>query len=201
MGSQKQIWGYDPVNKLPVKILVDEDGKLTISDLTFPTDYPDSAVLAKLNSILTELGAKLETADLLFDGDGYLKVYDMSAAAKTITGQLVFTVPGELSVNTNATLELFAAGTLTITEVYASVKTAPTGADLIIDVNKNGTTIFSTQGNRPTIADGTTSGTSGTPDITSLVKNDKLTIDIDQIGSGDPGEDLTVMLRFTQETI
>jgi hypothetical protein len=39
-----------------------------------------------------------------------------------------------------------------IESVAATVGTAPTGASLIVDVNKNGTTIFTTQANRPTIA-------------------------------------------------
>lgn len=198
-GSMSKAQGWYPDDGLWVKLLVDSTGTVAVNVQNFPDDYPDAAVLAKLVEVLSELEEKLETADLEFDEDGYLKVYNMAPVSYTLTGQFVFTVPGELSVDTNVTLELFAAGTLTITEVYASVKTAPTGASLIIDVNKGGTTIFTTQANRPTIAAGATSDTSGTPDVTSLAKNDKLTIDVDQIGSGDPGEDLTVMVRFTQE--
>jgi hypothetical protein len=118
----------------------------------------------------------------------------------TISGQFIFTVSGELSVGANKTLELFPGASLTLTEVFISVKTAPTGATLIVDVNKNGTTIFTNQANRPTIADGETSDTSGTPDVTAIVKNDKITIDIDQVGSSTPGEDISIHVRFTQVT-
>lgn len=68
----------------------------------------------------------------------------------------------------------------TILEVYIKVETAPGGSDTItVDVNKGGTTIFTTQGNRPSITGSGTTDTSGTPDIVSLAKNDEITMDID----------------------
>lgn len=80
-----------------------------------------------------------------------------------------------------------------ITGVRASVGTAPTGASIICDLNKNGTTIFSTQANRPTIAaSGFTSGRVTTMDVTSVAAGDYLTLDIDQIGSTVAGADLSV---------
>ena len=127
------------------------------------------------------------------------KYVDESSGGGTIVGQFVLPRTGELSVGTDVSpLPIFAGGSLIITEVYAYVKTAPVGAALIIDVNKNGTTIFTTQSGRPQIASGANSDTSDEPDITSLIKNDKLTIDIDQVGSSTPGSDLVVLVRFTQ---
>lgn len=84
---------------------------------------------------------------------------------------------------------------MTIVKIYASVKTAPTDADLIIDINKNGTTIWSTQANRITITDGTTSSTQSSINTTSLSEGDELTIDLDQIGSTVEGADLTVAIK------
>jgi hypothetical protein len=85
--------------------------------------------------------------------------------------------------------------TLTIRAVRASVGTAPTGASIICDISKNGTTIFTTQGNRPTIAiSGNTSGKVTNMDVTSLADGDYLTVDIDQIGSTIAGSDLTVQI-------
>lgn len=69
---------------------------------------------------------------------------------------------------------------------------------MIVDVNKNGTTIFTTQGNRPTVAiSGFTSGKVSNMDVTSLADGDYLTIDLDQIGSTVPGADLTVQVWAT----
>ena len=85
-----------------------------------------------------------------------------------------------------------------IVSCYARVKTAPTGASLIIDVNKNGVTIFTTQANRPTIAAGATVSSDSLPDVVSLAQNDYLTIDIDQIGSVVAGANLTVVMKVKQ---
>ncbi len=85
---------------------------------------------------------------------------------------------------------------LFVQSVRASVGTAPAGASVIVDVNKNGTTIFTTQANRPTIAAGanTVKRTQGAspPDVTMIADGDYLTIDIDQIGSTTAGADLAV---------
>jgi len=118
------------------------------------------------------------------------------AASQMPTGKvkttLSFAVTGTLAVGTDKAPTLLAPCTLTITKVKLVVKTAPSGQAIIVDVNKNGTTIFTTQGNRPQIAAGATTGDSGTPDVTSLAEGDKLTVDIDQVGSGTAGADLTV---------
>jgi hypothetical protein len=84
---------------------------------------------------------------------------------------------------------------LTIMAVRASVGTAPTGSALVVDVNKNGVTIFTTQGNRPSIpAAGNTSGKVANMDVTALADGDYLTVDVDQVGSTTPGSDLTVQI-------
>ena len=85
----------------------------------------------------------------------------------------------------------------TISGVIATANTAPTGASLIFDVNKNGTTIFTTQANRPSIAAGSfATSAAAVPDVTSLVAGDYLTVDIDQIGSTVAGSDLVVVVYF-----
>ena len=82
--------------------------------------------------------------------------------------------------------------------VIATAGTSPTGADVIVDVNKNGTTIFTTQGNRPTVPDGDADGVgaAATPDVTSVLEGEYLTVDIDQIGSTTPGDDLVVSVEW-----
>jgi hypothetical protein len=82
--------------------------------------------------------------------------------------------------------------TLTVKEIRAYCVTAPTGAAIIVDVNKNGTTMYTTQANRPTIAVSTTSVVAALPDVLTLAPGDYMTVDIDQIGSTIAGADLTV---------
>lgn len=85
---------------------------------------------------------------------------------------------------------------VTILGVTAAVGTAPVGAALIVDVNKNGTTIFSTQGNRPTVADGANASLQKVPDVSAFAAGDYLTVDVDQVGSGTAGSDLVLTIRY-----
>lgn len=88
--------------------------------------------------------------------------------------------------------------TCTISDVRAMVNTAPVGASVIVDINKNGVTVYSAQGNRPTIAAAATdSGVGVAPNVVNLVAGDYLTMDIDQIGTTNPGSDLTVVVTLS----
>src|SRR5688572_28309648 len=84
-----------------------------------------------------------------------------------------------------------------IVSVSAVVGTAPTGAALLLDLNKNGTTVFTTQANRPTVpisATETVDATTHKPDaaVAAFSKGDTISLDIDQIGSTVAGSDLDV---------
>lgn len=105
-----------------------------------------------------------------------------------------FSVTGNVSAASGAA-RLYPPQDVTVTSVRASVGLAPAGASLIVDVNKNGTTIFTTQANRPTIADGGHVSDQETPDVTALTTSDYLTVDVDQIGSTTPGAHLTVIVE------
>jgi hypothetical protein len=87
--------------------------------------------------------------------------------------------------------------TWTINSVRASVGTAPTGSSVIVDINISGTTIFTNQANRPSIAAAAnTSGKITNMDVTSVPVGGYLTVDVDQVGSTAPGSDLTVQVEL-----
>lgn len=88
-----------------------------------------------------------------------------------------------------------------VSRVDCRVGTAPTGDDIIVDINYNGSTIFSAQGNRPTISAGATSGSSGTPDTTLLAAGGAIDPDIDQVGSTEAGKDLTCTIVGVMELL
>jgi hypothetical protein len=110
---------------------------------------------------------------------------------------LAFFKTGTLEVTTGAS-KFPALFDMTLVGVRAAVGTAPTGADLIVDVNLNGTTVYTTQANRPTISDGSTSSTETVPDVTAVAAGDLLSVDIDQIGSSAAGADLVVAIEFQE---
>ena len=89
--------------------------------------------------------------------------------------------------------------TMYLTEVRANVNTAPSGSTILVDVNKNGSTIFST---RVSIdASEKTSVTAASAFVlstTSLANDDEITVDIDQIGSSTAGKGLKIWLIGTR---
>lgn len=117
----------------------------------------------------------------------------------TLTFSLTSFFKSGTLTTTTGTQRLPIDGTYTIVGTRLMVGTAPTGANLIVDVNKNGTTIYTTQGNRPTVVAGANAGGPGaTPDVTTLAAGDYLTVDIDQVGSTVAGSDLTVSVIVTK---
>jgi hypothetical protein len=107
------------------------------------------------------------------------------------------TLPNELYVVTGK-VRFYLQRDYKITAIAVAVGVAPTGSALIVDINKNGTTIFTTQENRPTIAVGANSDLTSAPDIDTLSVGDYLTVDIDQVGSSFAGSDLTVQIELTE---
>ena len=118
----------------------------------------------------------------------------MSSSA-TIADQM-FTLQhkGNLSTGTKEIVRMPFAGK--ISAVTAAVTTAPTGSTAIIDLNKNGTTMYTTQGNRPTIAVSGTSVTATNPDVLTWAAGDRLSIEVDQKGSSTAGANLTVCISY-----
>lgn len=81
-------------------------------------------------------------------------------------------------------------------KTLVDVNTAPTDASVLVDVHKNGTTIFTTQASRAAVLTGTFAATSAAPDVKSGLAADYLTVDIDQIGSTVAGADLVVQQQI-----
>ena len=109
---------------------------------------------------------------------------------------LVFSVSGNLSVKVGGSRYPIKGGTFAILSVAAEVGNAPGGQAVIADVNKNGTTIYGTQANRPTVAAGSNVATVGAHSTTSLTTGDHVTVDIDQIGTGPVAADLVLVVRI-----
>lgn len=111
-----------------------------------------------------------------------------------VKGQFIWYLAGAISTGTDYSAAYVVSCNLTIVQGYLYCKTAPTGDDLIVDINKNGTSVFSTP---PQINDGATSGSATSS--TALASGDVLTVDIDQVGSTIAGADLTIHLRVEQK--
>jgi len=82
-----------------------------------------------------------------------------------------------------------------VIDVRVRLRDQPTGTSVIFDVNKNGSTIFTTQANRPEVATSTNTDTA-VPNVTSFADDDYLSIDIDQIDSNAIGAGAVVVVRY-----
>jgi hypothetical protein len=104
-------------------------------------------------------------------------------------------ISGSLAVGTNQTPLIRITASETIQKISADLKTAPTGQSVVFDVNKNGSTIWSTQVNRLSVSAGATVGNQTTFNTTAMADGDLLTVDVDQVGSGTPGADATITIK------
>lgn len=106
-----------------------------------------------------------------------------------------FSVTGNLAV-TGGKSRIYLEGAYVVETIRAAVNTPPGGAPVVVDVNRNGVSIYTTQPNRPSIAAGQNSATGNNPDVTTFAAGDYLTVDVDAVGSATPGADLTVTVRL-----
>lgn len=114
----------------------------------------------------------------------------------------VFTISGNIdTAGTNMSHELIVPFDCRIRGIVARVKNAGgTGStDIILDVNKNGTTLYTDQTNRPKIYAITNKSFETTPNIVELAEDDLITIDIDQADAGTtPASDLVLIVKVRQ---
>lgn len=167
------------------------------ADIAHDHDAAYMAIDAALAD-LSDVDAAAPNADdvLTWDGDSWGPAAAAGGGTQEMT--LIYTVPGSLEVS-NGVVKFMLPVAVTIVSCRALVGTAPVGASAIVDVHMDGTTIYTTQGNRPTIATGDTdSGSWSAPDVTAFAANSYFTVDIDQIGSTTPGANLTLMIRCTR---
>jgi len=115
----------------------------------------------------------------------------MSASAPA---SIVLSATGVLTTSSKAAVRMPHAGT--IRSVTTAVTTAPTGTTLICDVNVAGTTIFTTQANRPTIAISGFSDNSADIAAGTFAAGDVISVDVDQVGSSVAGANLSVLVTY-----
>jgi len=141
-----------------------------------------------------------DTGDTLRDGgdkinQNFTELYD--ALGGNPTESLIIACSDESTALTTGTAKVTfrMPYAFTLTDVRASVNTAPTGATLNVDINEGGVSVLSTV---LTIDAGEkTSTTAATPAVisdASLADDAEMTVDIDQVGSTVAGKGLKVAL-------
>ncbi len=182
------------VNKNGTTIFTTQSSRPTLSyDAVTPakSNIPDIVSLVENDIITIDLDSVAVGAKDLT----VLVALEHALAPQKLPRQAVFTVLETIGTNAGK-IKLYniTGQTITLEKVFISVGTAPQGSSIIIDINKDNSTIFATQSNRPTIAAGSTAGYTTNLDITTWEDGSYLTMDIDQIGSSVAGSDLTCIV-------
>ena len=155
---------------------------------------PGSVVPAQaFNDMQTELLNIIAGAGLVpAAGDLQQLAKALPADIGTYTGYGADFAVQDIVVGTFAVVR--AARKLVILGEQVAVETAPTDANLIFDVEVNGTSIYTT---RPQVADAATAGTAGTLDAgeINIDAGDLIKFKVDQIGSTLPGQGATFTLK------
>lgn len=115
----------------------------------------------------------------------------------TVEPICTFTISGNLTTGVRS-LPFYVDDYWEVVNCRFAVGTAPTGATAIADINKNGTTIYTTTANRPTLAISALVQSAANlilrPDVFYLQPGDRLNLNIAQIGSTVAGADAQVTL-------
>jgi len=173
-----------------VTSVLDEDDMASMSEDTPPSQ---ASVVAYIDTLLA-------TSDFLRGVNNLIDIPDPAAAREnlgigtlaTLNGMLHYiTVTFPTTVVQGDTVWGFdAAFDGYLLRVDVSTLNAPTNQAIIVDVNKNGTTVFTTQSNRPQVAINTKRDESGAPNSTQapFVKGNRFELQLDQKHASDtPG--------------
>lgn len=179
----------------PVKLHF--DGALTL------THHATDLVLPGGANITTAAGDEAEFVEYA-SGDWRCTVYTRATGEAVVVANLPYDIAfnagydatatkQDVAVQSYAKLDMVRSGSFT--GEAASIETAPTGAALIIDIEKNGTSIYTTA---PRFADGATTLTAGvlkTDGTEDFVAGDTITFKVTQIGSTTAGQGVTFTLK------
>ena len=114
-------------------------------------------------------------------------VYETNVPDKTIAFP-PWKIDGALATGTNMSGKWIAPEAGVVRGFLLLVDTPGSSGSTIADVNKNGSTIYTTTGNRPTFANTDSDPVeSAEPDIVEFVKGDVFSIDLDAIATGATG--------------
>jgi len=142
---------------------------------------------------LTALGSGLQVLRVNAGGTA------LEYAADTLN--LMLAASDETSNLTTGTAKITfrAPRAMTLVGIRANVNTAPVGSTIIVDVNEDGASIFSTC--LSIDASEKTSVTAAVPPVfsdTAIANDAEITVDIDQIGSSTAGKGLKISLYYTK---
>jgi Putative phage tail protein len=107
-------------------------------------------------------------------------------------GQYSFQISGYLAIQTSAAPAVVVDADRSVRDVYAIVNVAPDGAAIILQLNLNGAPYATVQID----SDTKTSNVAPAFGLPALRAGDQLTLDINGVGTNNPGSDLNLIMRL-----
>jgi len=139
--------------------------------------------------------AELFMTNVLGEGATTINPYTgtIDSGLRTLAGgQYSFQITGYLAIQTNAAPAILVDADRSVRDIYAIVNTAPAGATIILQVNRNGAAYVSVQ----IPAGATISNVADGFGLTALRAGDQLSLNITGVGTTVPGSDLTLIMRL-----
>lgn len=172
--------------------------------------YSAPATTGSLND-LADVSAEspLDGQALIFNSDtgmwepGEVASSGSTTVFATISSKVLFSIDDTLTVLDNPLRVYNASGiTRLLTGVFLSVDTPCSGSSVIrVDIKKNGSSIFSSSDDKPTISSGSYTGFSDALNVTSWEDGSYLTMHVDSKGNEEAGANLVVQVLYSVSQI
>ena len=182
----------------------DAVGAMIATTSTIALTYTDATPELKADIVTSAPLPGSPTTTTQSSGDNSTKVATTAFVTDAVAKQpevLIVACSDETTAITTGTAKVtfrmpFA---LTLTAVRASVTTAPTGADLVIDINEGGVSVLSTKLSiDASEKTSTTAASAAVISDSALADDAEMTIDFDQVGSTIAGAGVKVYLIGTR---
>lgn len=170
----------------------------TISGYGITNAYTKIEVDSAISAASVVPWANITGKPTLIANSGITDVYSKTEVNSAISasssgGQTIRnTTPGVLTTAISP-VRLYPSATMTLINVSASVTTSSTGADIKVDIRKNGTSILA--GNLLTISIGSFKSAI-IANTTQITSSDYITIHVTQVGTVVPGSDLVTSIYY-----
>lgn len=128
--------------------------------------------------------------------DEFLEIYDGSITVRSYSSSVPFTMVGPLVIKIGNGFFPIHTGVWKVAAISATVSIAPLGQSVIVDIKRNGVSIFSDPADRVTLAPGVDLVLAGVWDDLSYIGGvDRISVDVVQVGSpGTTGDTLIVSI-------
>jgi hypothetical protein len=154
-------------------------------------DWKYNTALPNVRLASVELYMTNALGDGAIAANAYTETID-SGLRTMAGGQYSFQISGYLAIQTSAAPAIVVDADRSVRDIYAIVNVAPDGAPIILQLNQNGTPYASVQ----ISSDTKTSNVAPGFGLPALRAGDQLTLDINGVGTNNPGSDLNLIMRL-----